>query len=420
MSTIQFNQGGSQLVHGSSGAAIGAPITGGTPNEVLYIDASGNLAQSPFVTIDGNGALQAYALSAKGAYYQFPASPLPVDAAHNYLYAAIYDDGGGNGSLRIYSQQGPNYWNFMSVDSGGNEVSRMTMGDPGDGTVTFSSALWENAVFIIGGFGQGFGSTYMRLTSQFGQGAEFGDALGGQLNINNGTVFVNANGSGGNQGSNVIFQVQDNNFGIALQINRNDANAYGDYVKTLNNILDTGDGTSQFAGGLSCGNATPTTYTFQIGDNDQDTLVMFCDGGNQHFQMGDISAVNYGNILDINGTPGVLSYSVSGTSIFTIDNSNNFIISNSNLKLSTVGEGIYIKEGTNATMGVATLASGTVTVSTSKVTANSRIFLTIDGGTITNVGSTYVSSRTAGTSFVIKSTNILDASNVSWVILEPA
>lgn len=90
------------------------------------------------------------------------------------------------------------------------------------------------------------------------------------------------------------------------------------------------------------------------------------------------------------------------------------------IKLTTAGNGIYIKEGTNASMGTATLSSGTVTVSTTKVTANSRIFLAANGGTLTNIGSPYVSARSAGTSFTISSTNALDTAVVDWVILEPA
>lgn len=89
------------------------------------------------------------------------------------------------------------------------------------------------------------------------------------------------------------------------------------------------------------------------------------------------------------------------------------------LLLATAGNGILIKEGTNATMGTATLVAGTVVVSTTKVTANSRIFLTTNGGTITNIGALYISARTAGTSFTITSANVLDASNVAWVIIEP-
>lgn len=89
------------------------------------------------------------------------------------------------------------------------------------------------------------------------------------------------------------------------------------------------------------------------------------------------------------------------------------------LKLQIVGKGIYIKEGSNATMGVATLVGGTVTVSTTKVTANSRIFVTTQsaGGT---VAASYISARTAGTSFTITSMNVLDTSVVAWMIVEPA
>jgi hypothetical protein len=88
------------------------------------------------------------------------------------------------------------------------------------------------------------------------------------------------------------------------------------------------------------------------------------------------------------------------------------------ITMTTAGSGISIKEGTNATMGSATLSSGTVTVSTTKVTANSRIILTTNSSSGT-VGTPYVSARSAGTSFTITSTSGSDASTVAWVILEP-
>ncbi len=93
------------------------------------------------------------------------------------------------------------------------------------------------------------------------------------------------------------------------------------------------------------------------------------------------------------------------------------------VKISNVGNGIYIKEGTNATMGIATLVAGTVTVNTTKVTANSRIFISVNGvGVLANLGSSYenTATRVAGTSFDIKSTNVLDTSSVVWCIIEPA
>jgi hypothetical protein len=98
------------------------------------------------------------------------------------------------------------------------------------------------------------------------------------------------------------------------------------------------------------------------------------------------------------------------------------------LTLPTVGTGILIKEGTNATMGQATLVAGTVTVSTTKVTANSRIMLTAQNNSGTEYGIVKVSARTATTSFTITSyrgnntTTVAagDTSNVAWQIIEPA
>lgn len=99
-----------------------------------------------------------------------------------------------------------------------------------------------------------------------------------------------------------------------------------------------------------------------------------------------------------------------------------------NLSLNTAGGGVFVKEGTNATMGVATLASGSVTVSTTKVTANSRIFLTANSNSGTEYGIVKVSARSAGTSFTITSyrgnntttTATGDTSTVAWIIVEPA
>lgn len=81
-------------------------------------------------------------------------------------------------------------------------------------------------------------------------------------------------------------------------------------------------------------------------------------------------------------------------------------------------KGIQIAEGSNASSGQATLVGGTVVVSTTKVTASSRIQLTTNvvGGT---AGFLVVSARTAGVSFTILSSNGADTSQVAWVIIEP-
>ncbi len=72
----------------------------------------------------------------------------------------------------------------------------------------------------------------------------------------------------------------------------------------------------------------------------------------------------------------------------------------------------------NASIGRATLSGGTVTVNTTYVKSNSFIFLTDETtGALTNVGSLTVGTKTANTSFVVNSTNPLDASGFVWHII---
>lgn len=85
-----------------------------------------------------------------------------------------------------------------------------------------------------------------------------------------------------------------------------------------------------------------------------------------------------------------------------------------NLSIS-LGSKISIATGSNASVGTATLSSGTVTVSTTAVSASSRIFVT--GTDCVSCGTTYIGTVTAATSFVINSTNGADGSTVSWFII---
>lgn len=118
---------------------------------------------------------------------------------------------------------------------------------------------------------------------------------------------------------------------------------------------------------------------------------------------------------------GFYSAVTSGTNKFAFYGSGTAAsLVNGDFKLGTAGNGYYVKEGTNATMGVSgAMTAGTITISTTKVTASSRIFLTIQspGGT---PGAVYISARSAGTSFTITSTSGTDTSTVAWLIVEPA
>ncbi len=86
----------------------------------------------------------------------------------------------------------------------------------------------------------------------------------------------------------------------------------------------------------------------------------------------------------------------------------------------SAGQGFRITEGTDGRMGTLVLKGTTeVTVPAAAVTADSRIFLTVQqpGGTVGGVA--YVSGRTPGASFRVKGLSG-DTSTVAWLIVEPA
>lgn len=88
-----------------------------------------------------------------------------------------------------------------------------------------------------------------------------------------------------------------------------------------------------------------------------------------------------------------------------------------NLALLTAGNKIKIATGSNASAGVSgAMTAGTITISTTAVTASSLIYLTHAsvGGT---VGILSVGTITAGTSFVINSSSASDTSTVNWWIV---
>ena len=117
----------------------------------------------------------------------------------------------------------------------------------------------------------------------------------------------------------------------------------------------------------------------------------------------------------------VLNLVTGATIAIAIDASQIVTIQTNDLKINTAGKTLFIKEGSNAKMGTATLSAGTVTVNTTAVTANSRIFLTIQSlGTVTVPKAIAVTALTANNAFTITSADATDTSVVAWVILEPA
>lgn len=139
------------------------------------------------------------------------------------------------------------------------------------------------------------------------------------------------------------------------------------------------------------------------------------------------SATGY---IGFNGSVGDTLGTNTTADAFVIDNASNFnveIATNNTLRLkvdnggqvmvSTVGKGLSVAEGSNAKMGTGTCNGTTaVTISTTAVTASSRIFLTEQ---TTGLGIIFVDARTAGTSFNVKCT-ATDTSTFAWIIFEPS
>lgn len=111
---------------------------------------------------------------------------------------------------------------------------------------------------------------------------------------------------------------------------------------------------------------------------------------------------------------------VTGAISGSVAQSGDLTVTAGNIIAATAGKGLTVKEGANARMGTGTLNGTTeVTISTTAVTATSRIFLTVQAPGGTPLGVLYVSSRSAGVSFGVKGA-ATDTSTFAWMIVEPA
>lgn len=118
----------------------------------------------------------------------------------------------------------------------------------------------------------------------------------------------------------------------------------------------------------------------------------------------------------------VSEFSITGknggalTALLTLAGNGNATINNGNLSLGTAGNKINITTGSNAAAGTsAAMTAGTITISTTAVSANSIILLThaTFGGT---TGVLRYGNIVAGTSFDIISSNAADTGTVGWII----
>jgi hypothetical protein len=188
---------------------------------------------------------------------------------------------------------------------------------------------------------------------------------------------------------------------------------------------------------LSAAGGSTVTWTLETAGNGNNEFVTRV-GGNAAVRVttsglmsvGGLVVANSGSPLGVKGGLAVGStyYTLAAPTDGAIINGNVGIGNSSplykldvtgNIAADSAGSGFLVKEGPNAKQGTSVLVGGTVTVSNTSVTANSRIFLTAQNNSGTT-GFLSVSARTAGTSFTILSSSVLDTSIVAWEIFEPA
>jgi hypothetical protein len=104
--------------------------------------------------------------------------------------------------------------------------------------------------------------------------------------------------------------------------------------------------------------------------------------------------------------------------MFNVLSANSMELSGS-LIFRSAGQKLHFKNGPNASFGTATLSVGSINVPTTAVTANSVIFLA-DQTPLGTLGILGLGGIRAGSGFSILSSNILDVSNVGWLMIEPS
>ena len=293
------------------------------------------------------------------------------------------------------------------------------------GTLLQSVQLWNGSIYAsaidnLAGFRVGSGFTSLALG---------GSASTISMGANNSSVSLNAstlNFTSSNAATLVGYQND-----ISLITRDNIARAYKVFIRTgdLNNsaTVSSGDVVTR-SGNVANTGATSSTSSGNL-IYDVGTVKGSALRGNWQL-FGGLTSVGWNSgqrIMFIgnrtaspigNPTAGYYMWGESGDATIRSSGGGITSVGTAGVSMQTVGQGLLIKEGTNATLGRATMVGGTITVNTTKVTANSEIFLTIQSPSGTP-GAVYVSDRTAGTSFTITSTTTLDTSVVAWFIVEP-
>lgn len=176
------------------------------------------------------------------------------------------------------------------------------------------------------------------------------------------------------------------------------------------NAIPTGTGLWQIALGSGNNDGNPTTEILSSDYDKTSNIYSYMRLGRSHYNPWG----SYNIILDPAGISGAwvgtLSAGNFGAGGWVQANKGFFVPPGSRL--------VWQEGGTNARMGTVTLGTnGEAVVNTSAVKSDTRIFLTIQEPSAVT-GAVRIQTRTPGTSFLIKSSDLSDRSKVAWFMID--
>lgn len=350
-----------------------------------------------------------YAGGVKVASYYLTQSMVFGDAA------SLSNSGGGsNGFYNTFVGYHAGYSNTTGY---GNTFVGRYAGGNATVTGTNNSAIGSGALFSL---------TSGTSNTAVGDNALFSNQSGNQntaigrtaLNSNTGTgnvaigfQSVYSNTSGGSNtgfGTNALYYNQTGSRNVAIGYTAlqgastnsfSNATAIG-YAAGLGNTTGSA---GIFVGDSAGYNNTTGIRNIVIGTN------LTASSATANYEM-NIGGLLKGIEMTATGTSNAGSLGV-GTTPVSADR----VSIDGHLSLVTAGNKIKIATGSNASAGTGTFSGGTVTISTTAVTASSLIF--IQHTSCTNCGVAYIGTVTAATSFVVNSNNASDASTFNWWLI---
>ena len=307
--------------------------------------------------------------------------------------------------------------NYLAIWTGTNSLGSLGTNDVPHGGTGLGAVGTTGYSLVSTGSGFGFSNIVSSVTSL----SNITDS--GYASLVRSNLIVTGGGAGTlglTVGANVLV-VTNSNVGIGttgLGYKLEVANTSGltSLMRVENNdynAVDTGTALV-FTTGAASGNTYVRQQVFTAGGNGAGSLVLQNSGGNVG-----IGTTGPLSKLSINGGVHVGSDSDAGDNNILVDGTTTSV---GDFILNTAGGKIQIKEGSNASMGIATLDGGTparYTVTNSLVAADSRIFLTVNAYNDL-FGYVAVTSRVVSTNFVITSALAGDTNQVVWHIINPA